>query len=85
MEKDLHTLRFTCHKIYIKSSTEAELMAVKDVMPLILWTRYFFEAQGYEVHEDKVFQDNQSAMLLEKMASTLAVTEYAILTFATSL
>ena len=41
-------------------------MAVNDVMPLILWTQYFLEAQGYEVCKNKVFQDNQSAMLLEK-------------------
>ena len=56
----------TCHKINTKSSTEAELMAVNDVMLLILWTRYFLEAQGYEVCKNKVFQDNQSAMSLEK-------------------
>ena len=41
-------------------------MAVNDVMLLILWTRYFLEAQGYEVCKNKVFQDNQSAMSLEK-------------------
>ena len=35
-------------------------------MPLILWTQYFLEAQGYEVRENTVFQDNQSAILLEK-------------------
>jgi hypothetical protein len=46
-----------------KSSTEAELIGVDDVMPLILWTRYFLDAQGYGV---KVFQDNQSAILQEK-------------------
>ena len=56
----------THHKINTKSSTKAELMAVNDVMPLILWTWYLLEAQGYEVHENKVFQDNQRAMLLEK-------------------
>ena len=56
----------TCHKINMKSSTEAELVAIDDVMPLILWTRYFLEAQGYKVHENKVFQDNKSTMLLEK-------------------
>ena len=54
------------HNINTKSSTKAKLVAVNDVMPLILWTRYFFEAQGYEVHENKVFQDNQSTILLEK-------------------
>ena len=55
-----------CHKINTKSSTEAKHVAVNDVMPLILWTRYFLEAQGYKVHKNKVFQDNQSTMLLEK-------------------
>ena len=35
-------------------------------MPQILWTRYFLEAQGYGVRESVVYQDNQSAMLLEK-------------------
>jgi hypothetical protein len=53
-------------KLNTKISTEAELVGVDDVMPLILWTRYFLDAQGYDVKENKVFQDNQSAMLLEK-------------------
>jgi hypothetical protein len=56
----------TRQKINTKSSTEAELVAVDDVMPLVLWTRYFLQAQGYDVRENKVFQDNQSAILLEK-------------------
>ena len=56
----------TRHKINTKSSTEAELVAIDDVMPLILWTQYFLEAQGYEVHENTVFQDNQSTILLER-------------------
>ena len=54
------------HKINAKSSMEAELVAINNVMPLILWTHYFLEAQGYEVHENKVFQDNQSTILLKK-------------------
>ena len=33
-------------------------------MPQILWTRYFLEAQGYQVKDSVVYQDNQSAMLL---------------------
>ena len=33
-------------------------------MPQILWTRYFLEAQGYQIHDSVVYQDNQSAMLL---------------------
>jgi hypothetical protein len=56
----------TRQKINTKSSTEAELVGVDDVMPLVLWTRYFLCAQGYDVKENKVFQDNLSAILLEK-------------------
>jgi hypothetical protein len=47
------------------SSTEAELVGVGDVMGLVLWTRRFLKAQGYTVSDNIVYQDNQSAMLLE--------------------
>ncbi len=56
----------TRQKLNTKSSTEAELVGVNDVMPQILWTRYFLEAQGYGVDDSLVYQDNQSAILLEK-------------------
>jgi hypothetical protein len=52
-------------KLTTKSSTEAELVGVDDVMPMILWTRQFLEGQGYTIQDNIVFQDNQSAMLLE--------------------
>ena len=55
----------TRQKLNTKSSTEAEVVAVNDAMPQILWTRYFLEAQGYSVTDSVVYQDNQSAMLLE--------------------
>jgi hypothetical protein len=45
---------------------ESELVAVDDCMPAICWTRYFLEAQGYNVAENILYQDNQSAILLEK-------------------
>ena len=56
----------TRQKLNTRSSTEAELVGVNDVMPQILWTRYFLEAQGYDVSDSIIYQDNQSAMLLEK-------------------
>jgi hypothetical protein len=56
----------TRQKINSRSSTEAELVGVNDVMPQVLWTRYFLSAQGYDTNENIVYQDNQSAMLLEK-------------------
>ena len=35
-------------------------------MSLILWTRYFLEAQGYGVDDAIIYQDNKSAILLEQ-------------------
>ena len=48
-----------------RSSTEAEVVGVDDVMGPILWTRCFLEEQGYEVVDNVLLQDNQSAMRLE--------------------
>ena len=48
-----------------KSSTESDLVGVDDMMPSILWTRYFLKAQGYNVNDNIIFQDNKSTMLME--------------------
>jgi hypothetical protein len=57
----------TKQKVNTRSSTASELVGVDDLMPSILWTRLFLEAQGYAVQENNiVFQDNKSAILLEK-------------------
>jgi len=53
-------------KLNTRSSTEAELVGVNDMMGLILWTRNFMEAQGYDVQDNILYQDNESAILLEK-------------------
>jgi hypothetical protein len=53
-------------KLNTRSSTESELVAVDDCMPAMMWTRLFLKAQGYKVSENIVYQDNLSAMLLEK-------------------
>ena len=53
-------------KMNTRSSTEAELVGVDDVMGHILWTNYFLEAQGYESLDTVLYQDNKSAILLEK-------------------
>jgi hypothetical protein len=56
----------TRQKLNTKGSTEAELVGVNDLMPQVLWTRYFLEAQGYGVKDVKLYQDNQSTILLAK-------------------
>jgi hypothetical protein len=55
----------TRQKLNTRSSTEAELMAVNNILPQILWTRNFMISQGFEIHENTFLQDNRSAMLLE--------------------
>ena len=52
-------------KLVARSSTEAELVGVHDILPQILWTRNFLMSQGYPVQKNIVYQDNMSAMLLE--------------------
>ena len=54
------------NKNWILSSTEAELVGVDDVVSQVIWVRYFLEAQGYGINENIIYQDNQSAMKLEK-------------------
>ncbi len=56
----------TKHKLNTRSSTESELIGVDDMMSQILWTRYFLKSQGYKVSDNVIFQDNKSAMLLER-------------------
>ena len=53
-------------KLNTKSSTEAEIVAVDDLIDQILWTNYFLGEQGYDVKITIIYQDNQSAMLLER-------------------
>ena len=55
----------TKQKMNSRSSTETEIIAVDDLMPSILWTNYFLEHQGYGSKNSILFQDNQSAILLE--------------------
>ena len=60
-------------KLNTRSSTETELVSVDDMMPSVLWTKYFLEEQGYGSAETVIKQDNKSTILLEnhaKMSST---------------
>ena len=52
-------------KLNSRSSTETEVIAVDDLMPQVLWTNYFLEAQGYAPERTVIYQDNKSAILLE--------------------
>ena len=49
-------------KTNTRSSTEAELVGIDDVISPMLWSRRFAEAQGYEVEMCLMEQDNKSTL-----------------------
>ena len=51
-------------KLVARSSTECELIGVHDILPSIIWSKNFLEAQGYPLKEVVLHQDNQSSILL---------------------
>ena len=55
----------TKQKVNTRSSAEAELVSVDDIISKVLWTKLFLEAQGYAVKENLIYRDNQSSMKLE--------------------
>ena len=54
-------------KLKTKSSTEEELVIVDDVLNQVICTRYFLKEQGYGIHENLIYQDNQSTTKLENI------------------
>jgi hypothetical protein len=56
----------TKQKLNTRSSTETEIVGADDFMPAVCWTRYFMKAQGYDVQDNILFQDNKSSILMEK-------------------
>jgi hypothetical protein len=56
----------TKQKANVHSSTIGELVAVDEMMAQILWTRLFMIAQGVKVTNNILYQDNMSAIHLEK-------------------
>jgi hypothetical protein len=55
----------TKQKLNTRSSTKAKLVGVDDSLALVIWTRNFLQAQGLKVTDNIIYQDNQSAVLLE--------------------
>ena len=55
----------TKNKLNTTSSTETEFVSVGEKLPKHLWYRNFRIEQGGNSQEDILYQDNQSAMLLQ--------------------
>ena len=56
----------TKQKVNTRSSTEAEMVGVDDVVSKVLWTKLFIEAQGFNIDTNVIYRDNTSSMKLEE-------------------
>ena len=56
----------TKQKVNSRSSTEAELIGIDDVIAKVLWSKRFIEAQGFPLESTIVYRDNTSSMKLEE-------------------
>ena len=45
-------------KMNTKSSTEAEIFGVDDVLTQVIRTRYFLKEQGHMIQDNVIYQDN---------------------------
>ena len=54
------------HKLNVGSSTESELVRIADVLGVMLWCKYFMEAQRCTIDSNLLYQDNKSTILLAK-------------------
>ena len=52
-------------KLNVMSSTEGELVSAHEVLPTTLLSKYFIEAQGYDVEQMILYQDSQDMMRLK--------------------
>ena len=55
----------TKQKLNTHSSTETEVIGVDDFMPVICWTHLFMKAQGWNLEDNVLAQDNKLSILLE--------------------
>ena len=61
MERGFPIVCSSKQKLNTRSSTETEIVGVDDFKPVICWTRYFMDAQRYDVEDNVIFQDNRSS------------------------
>ena len=54
------------HKLNTGSSTDSELVSIADVLGMMMWCKYFMEAQSYAIANNILYQDNNSTILMAK-------------------
>ena len=52
-------------KLNTRSLTEVDIFRVDGVQTQVIWTQYFLKEQGYDINDNVIYQDNQSATKLK--------------------
>jgi hypothetical protein len=52
----------TKQKVKTRSSKEAKLVSINDVIAKVVWTKLFLEAQGFTMNQNIIMRDNISSM-----------------------
>ena len=55
----------TKQKVNSRSSTDAELISMDNIILKVIWTKLFMKEQGCKINENVIFRDNTIAMKLE--------------------
>ena len=63
---DLAHMKTKKQSLNEKSSTKTEVIGASDYLPWVIWIAQFMEYQGYTIDSKIFYQDNKSAMKLEK-------------------
>ena len=72
-------------KLNRKSSTKAGVVGVSDYLTYNIWICLFMVAQEYNIKQNILFQDNQSAIKMEKTGRSRALVTPGKLIYVTSL
>ena len=59
-------VQYSKQKMNTKNSAEAKLVGVDDVANQFICTQYFLKKQGSMIHDNIIYQDNQSKIRLKK-------------------
>ena len=54
------------HAMNVRTSIKSKLVSIADVLGMIVWCKYFIEAQGYTIESIILYQNNNHTILLAK-------------------
>ena len=66
-------MKFSKQKLNTKSSTEADIFGLDDVLTQVICTQYFLKEHGCMINDNVIYQDNQSMIRLEKNGKRLSI------------